>query len=252
MKASFIAVLFAVLLSLSCSPKLANATYIPCDGDIGGGEVGADDEFVYIVGTIAFAAAHHVLQEQIKRRCGGRGEPIKRQRRDVESIIYELGPSYVKRYLRMDARTFWKLVRILKEKLDPEEYYYTNGKKRKIAAPNGVIKVETKVAIALRYMSSGDPNDIQLPFGISHSKIFPILWEVVDAINELPYFNIEYPKDHNEQRRIAREFRDLRSRAGFDVCAGAIDGLIVWTLKPTAEDLKAHGDCPVTKFFCSH
>ena len=69
MKASFFAVLFAVLLSLSCSPRLANTTYIPLDGNIGFGTVGADNEFVYIVGIISFAAAHHVLQQQRKGRA---------------------------------------------------------------------------------------------------------------------------------------------------------------------------------------
>ena len=91
-----LAFLFLLFMSIGCLSPFANATFLPGDGDSGDEE--EEDEFVFVLGSIAFAVAHHVLH----RHHGGRGRPIKRQRRDIESIMYELGPSYCKRYLRME------------------------------------------------------------------------------------------------------------------------------------------------------
>ena len=55
-------------------------------------------------------------------------------------------------------------------------------------------------------------------------------------------------QDHNVQRNIARQFA-RRSQAGFDCCVGAIDGILVWVLQPSASCCK-ESRCDATKFFC--
>ena len=69
-------------------------------------------------------------------------------------------------------------------------------------------------------------------YGIGHSDTLRSYWYVVDAINSHPKFNIEYPKDYDNQGQIARGFHNVSS-AGFRCCAGAIDGILIWihTLK---------------------
>eukprot|EP01082_Thalassiosira_pseudonana_P011308 g10846.t1 g10846 contig4:2692646-2692951(+) len=77
-------------------------------------------------------------------------------------------------------------------------------------------------------------------YGISHTELFESVWYVVDAINKTTSFDIKYPQNHEEQKKIAADFKAV-SEVDFDVCAGAIDGILIWTLKPTLEDAKAVG-----------
>ena len=49
-------------------------------------------------------------------------------------------------------------------------------------------------------------------------------------------------------KKIATEFK-CKSSVGFNNCAGAIDGLLIWTQKPTNVDCKA-AKCDVMKFMC--
>lgn len=41
-----------------------------------------------------------------------------------------------------------------------------------------------------------------------------------------------HPESHTEQSKIADNFRKISS-VGFVCCAGTIDGLLIWILKPT-------------------
>jgi hypothetical protein len=85
-------------------------------------------------------------------------------------------------------------------------------------------------------------------YGISHTETINSIWFVVEAVNRNPNFNIEYPTDHKEQKRIARGFHAVSS-AGFKSCAGAIDGILVWIHKPAPKDCMGSG-CSSGKFMC--
>ena len=71
---------------------------------------------------------------------------------------------------------------------------------------------------------------------------------VVDAVNSCPQFELKYPENEERQQEIARGFRN-KSRVGFSCCAGAIDGLLIWTHKPSKQqcDLTKQGQ---KKYFC--
>ena len=143
-----------------------------------------EEEMLLVLCATMVAIAHHFRK---LRNEGVRNDTIIRKRRDVESIMYELGPSYVKRYLRMDPKNFWKLVKVLRARIEylriqQRHKYYMDlqrhrryrrhtrrdlqrrqrtrrrPKKRK-PAPNGTIKTSVRVAAALRYMSGGDLKD---------------------------------------------------------------------------------------------
>ena len=105
--------------------------------------------------------------------------------------------------------------------------------------PNGIIPYSIRVAAALRYMSGGDPKDIQLVFGISNSEVYKSLWLVVDAINKTTEFDIVYPSSHEEQREISQGFQSM-SEANFDNCGGNIDGLLIWTERPSKMEFVFH------------
>jgi len=62
----------------------------------------------------------------------------------------------------------------------------------------------------------------------------------VEAVNQLHEFHIEYPKSATEQKKIAKAFEE-NSEVGFSNCAGCIDGILIWTHKPTEKDAAKAG-----------
>ena len=59
---------------------------------------------------------------------------------------------------------------------------------------------------------------------------------VIDAINSCEDFDIVFPESEEEQQKLADGFM-MKSRAGFKNRVGAIDGILVWTDKPSISDL---------------
>jgi hypothetical protein len=59
----------------------------------------------------------------------------------------------------------------------------------------------------LRYFSGGSPYDIMVKYGVSHTEMLNSVWYVVEAVNQKKEWYINYPKDHNEQLKIAAEFK---------------------------------------------
>ena len=97
--------------------------------------------------------------------------------------------------------------------------------------PNGDISTSVRLALALRYFAGGSPYDLMVKYGVSHSSVFDSVWIVAKAIKNEREFDIEYPSSHEEQRRIAHEFKK-KSQVGFDNCVGAIDdGILIWMHK---------------------
>ena len=85
-------------------------------------------------------------------------------------------------------------------------------------------------------------------YGVSHTSILDSVWCVVEAVNQLHEFHIEHPKSATEQKKIAKEFEE-KSEVGFSNCAGCIDGILIWTHKPTEKDA-AKAKVGRKKFVC--
>ncbi len=77
-------------------------------------------------------------------------------------------------------------------------------------------------------------------FCVSYSEVLRSVWVVVDAINHCPQFHISYPSSLEEQCRIAAEYYSA-STPKFRNCAGAIDGILIWTEKPSFIKAKSVG-----------
>ena len=92
------------------------------------------------------------------------------------------------------------------------------------------------------------PYDIMYIFGISYSEVLTSVWTVVDAIHRCSKFNISYPDTVEEQREIAAGFQ-AASTPGIRNCAGAIDGILIWMLKPSLKEAKKSG-VDQKKFLC--
>jgi hypothetical protein len=71
---------------------------------------------------------------------------------------------------------------------------------------------------------------------------------VVEAVHSLDEFIIEYPDSEKVQLKLACKFQSV-SEVEFSNCAGVIDGILIWILKPLEEDVATAG-CGRWKFFC--
>jgi hypothetical protein len=104
--------------------------------------------------------------------------------------------------------------------------------------------------MAIRYFAGGCPCDIALVHGVSKSEVYASAWRVVDAVNQTPGLKIEFPMSHTEQRKIAYGFFRKSDASGFEQCVGAIDGVLIWTEKPTLYDC-LRAVCGPKKFLCA-
>jgi hypothetical protein len=93
---------------------------------------------------------------------------------------------------------------------------------------------------AIHYFAGGSPNDIMCIFGILYSEVLSSMWIVVDAINQCKQFEISYPASLDEQRKIAAGFK-AASMPGIKNCAGVIDGILIWMLKPSLKEAMKTG-----------
>ena len=97
---------------------------------------------------------------------------------------------------------------------------------------NGPSETSIWLACAICYFAGGSVYDLMIKYGISNSAVYDSIWAVVDAVNLLPEFFIQYPDDCNRQKAVAAAFQTA-STVRFDSCAGAIDGILIWMTKPT-------------------
>ena len=166
---------------------------------------------------------------------------IKRSRRSIDELFAEYGPQYSRRAYRMDKHSFNILHGLLQRNaLSPKK----RTKDKNLS--NDGIPSETKLSVALRFFAGGDPLDIMITRGISHSSVYKCVWQVVDAVNECDMLKITFPKNHEAQHKIARGFQD-KSRANFNCRVSAIDGMLIWITKPIDCDSIQIG---AGKFYC--
>ena len=161
---------------------------------------------------------------------------IERTRKQIDDLFQELG-AHQRRAYRMTVDQFTEL----HEKLVPELLKEFPTTRKWGRTPNGVIHSKLRLSAALRFYAGGSPLDIMLTHGISRQSVYRSVWGTTDAINATPSLsfnqnNAEFPS-HDEQVEIAEGFK-LRSRAGFDKICLAVDGMLVWTVQPTADDCK--------------
>jgi hypothetical protein len=214
----------------------------------------------------AAAVMHFIRQRNSKRgsRYGSAARP--RHRRRVEEIHQCLGANYFKRAYRMSYKSFWKLHDELKDGImEAYEQSLEKAKKRRSRRvrssgsgrqnnpppppiPNGKISSEVRLACSLRYFAGGSPLDIMSKYGVSHTEVLNSVWYVVEASNKKKEWYIEYPQSHDQQLTISAQYKEVSS-VDFGVCAGAIDGILIWINRPTLEESRKVG-VDQQKFYC--
>ena len=193
------------------------------------------------VAAVASWVALDQLEDGLKGRTSG-SKNVKRERVPVETIFARLGARLFKKCYRMPETLFWKLDGLLKP------HMHKNKKRKRGSTPNGDIPKSAKLSMALRWFAGGEPADIFQVHGVHYSEVYTGVWETVDAINLCPTLQMSFPSDHSEQMKIAAGFQE-KSSVDFQGCVGCIDGMLVWTNKPSKRSLDPVGVGP-KKFFC--
>lgn len=175
------------------------------------------------------------------RQIGAR----RRCRMQVDDIYQQLGPRIFRQAYRMTYTSFKRLHRKLRLRILEGLSQQPGGNYRFI--PNGKITTSVRLACALRYFAGGSPYDLMTTYQIGLIDVYRSVWTVVSAVNkEMP---MKYPTCPMKQEEIAAGFA-AESEAGFDCCAGAIDGILIWLTQPSQKECKSVG-CSSAKFFCS-
>jgi hypothetical protein len=181
---------------------------------------------------------------------------IRRIRTNVSTIFAQLGPTSTRRAFRMHESQFMRLHQILfpyrqfNARRSSPRSIHPNGKSQRKGAANGLIHSSTRLAVALRFFAGGSPYDIALVNGISLTEVYRSVWTIVNRVNrsDSPELAVAFPTDHSKQLEIAQGFKS-KSKAGFDCCVGAIDGILIWTEMPNPIDCLDVEIFPL-KFMC--
>jgi hypothetical protein len=173
-----------------------------------------------LLAATAAAAAMLYLKEQ-RRNRGGRPPARLRQRRTVKDVYKCLGKHYFRRAYRMSIGSFWilhsKIRQGIIDAIERCRNQMASDPRKAPPVPNGKISTSVRLAVAIRYFAGGSPYDLCSVYGISHSSVHECVWFVVEALNCHKEFHFSYPDSHEDQRRIAEEFRE-KSTANFAIC----------------------------------
>jgi hypothetical protein len=169
-----------------------------------------------------------------------------------------MGPQIFRRAFRMTIDAFWRLHSLLLPHIRTaiigkrKDYQSKGGREGGgyvlPPIPNGPITTSIRLGAALRYFAGGSAYDIMCVFGISYTEVLLSMWIIVESINNCPQFDISYPESVEEQRKIAAGFK-AASAPGIQNCAGAIDGILIWMLKPSLKEASRSG-IDQKKFLC--
>ena len=218
------------------------------------------EEIVAVGSSLVVAAAVEAATAEMdaQRLPRARGRYFQRRERRSMTDVYNLmGDLIFRRAFRMTFDSFWRLhaillphITLMTLKTKPYEIKGGRGGGSYSLPPirNGPITTSIRLGAALRYFAGGAPYDIMCCFCIAYSEVLVSVWIVVDAINACPQFCIMYPESLEEQQRIAAGF-ETASTPGIQNCAGAIDGILIWILKPSLMEAKKVG-VDQKKFLC--
>ena len=168
---------------------------------------------------------------------------IVRLRIDMDKYVDEMDVKLFRRKYRMEKSSFYTLLDIIEPHMRTDGLVRSRG-----ATPNGTITHASRLSMSLRYFAGGDPLDISCIHGVKDGEVLVSVWDVVDAIHKSSQLDIVFPESHAQQLEIARGFEE-KSTIGISNCVGAIDGILIWTNKPSTVDEEAIKFGPA-KFFC--
>jgi len=83
--------------------------------------------------------------------------------------------------------------------------------------------VETRLAITLRFLAGGMPEDLRFIYHVSKAEVYRSIWRVIDAINVV--LPVEFPIDDLDKLdMLERGFRSVSRVEGWSGQVGSVDG----------------------------
>jgi len=200
-------------------------------------------------------AANYFLSRK-KGYCVGSDYFCRKLHRSVEDVYGCLGERYFGRAYSMLYESFWHLHRKLSPRIAKavgDSLGTTSGREawggnyKLPPVPNVPVTTHVWLACALWYFAGASPYGIMAKYGICKKSVSEGVWAVVEAVITLDEFIIEYPDSEEVQLKIAHKFQSV-SEVTFSNSAGAINGILIWILKPSEEDAAKAG-CGRKTFF---
>ena len=140
--------------------------------------------------------------------------------------LHRLSPAEFKLRYRLDLASFNHLHDLLEEELKTK-----NVKQAECGRPSGgAVDSRVRLAITLRYLAGGSIEDIRLIYHVSKMECYRCMWRTIDAINEHPDLQIEFPIDDPDALRdmeseFARAHFKRYGSFSWRGNVGAIDGI---------------------------
>ena len=78
--------------------------------------------------------------------------------------------------------------------------------------------------------------------------VYKSVWSVIHDTNSCKELEFHFPTTQEQCKQVAEAFA-LQSKAGFSNCIGCIDGMLLWTENPNANESQKVG-VDSRKFFC--
>jgi hypothetical protein len=187
--------------------------------------------------AISIVVSEKVVKDDVKRN-----QVLKRKRLDWDFHGSQLlRESQFRKYYRMSARSFEKLLSIVGPKIITDRYM---SMKRTSIEP---VSPANKLQLTLSWLSGGMHHHIRMLAGVSVSFFYRIIYEVIDAINQADELRIQFPATPADRVKVAAGFRRLSSRQVIPNCIGCIDGWLCPIKVPTSDSV-----ANVRSFFSGH
>ena len=146
--------------------------------------------------------------------------------------VGRLTESQFKLRYRLTVDGFYRLVDMMRPDLEVKD-----EARARLAKWGEVVEVETKLAMALRFLAGGDVLDLQLIYDVSKGYVYNCLWRVVDSINK--HMKVSFPlHDQSKLLRLEAEFRAASRSQVWSGQVGAVDGVHFPMQAPTLKDVK--------------
>ena len=154
----------------------------------------SDEELIAILAsvssTVAVILKSVTMSNQNRIGC----KYVKREKKTAQNIFSSLTDREIKKAYRMSASSFWKLRHLLFK--NPLHKCNKRG-----------VTQSMSLSIALRWFAGGNPTDIAIVHGVCYDEVLKNVWKVVDQVNECDELKFSFPDNHEEQQKIAEEFK---------------------------------------------
>ena len=178
----------------------------------------------FIYNDQQYCVSHYVCTDLSQRRfcaCGGKS---------AQEMFNEVG-HLAKRKFRMEESSFWRLHSIIRPDID--NYFSLSSK----STNSNRIPSSLRLCAALRFFAGGSALDIFIDAGMGYTLLSSTVFGPSStASTKKSKLNLKFPT-HEEQHPLASEFYK-KSGAKFDKCMRCINGIVIWTIKPSRQYCK--------------